>query len=226
MVGGAGPQVLDVEQAAGVGDAALDLLFGQAHLARPEGHFLFHARAEELGVAVLEDEAHALMQAFGEGLVFHRFGRHGRAVEEVGALLGKDEPVHRLQEGRFARPVVAHEHDRISRVDFQIDVAQNRLVFVGVAEVAEFDERMRALVARAMQAGGVGCGVVIAHVGHVAPGEQRIAFVHVRARGVLVGMDETHWTAPCRKANRTTAAASAANQAISAARQGRAGGVG
>ena len=99
------------------------------------------AGAEELRIAVLEDEPHAGVQTLGERRVAHALLGDLGAVEPVAALLGMDEPADRLEERRLARAVVSHEHHGVACIDVERDVAQRDRPIVREAEIVERDER-------------------------------------------------------------------------------------
>ena len=140
VVGRAATQVVDAQKLAHVAHAASHLVLAELHLAWPKGDLLLHACAEQLGVGVLEDEAHALVQPLRERGGAHALGIHGLAVKQVGALLREHEPAHGLEQRRLARAVVAHENHGVAGVDGEVDVREGGALLVRKAEVAKLHE--------------------------------------------------------------------------------------
>ena len=67
LIGRGVGKVGNLEQPHGIADAALELARRQPHLRGTKSNFLAHRSAEQLGIGVLEYEAHALVELLSSG---------------------------------------------------------------------------------------------------------------------------------------------------------------
>ena len=121
IVGRAFGERAETQHGQGVVDPGEDLLAGQVEVQRPEGDFVTHARAEELRVGALKNDADTPPEGLGRRLVVQGAVVDAPAEGRDGAVGGLHETGDHLEQGRLARAIGAEDAESLATVDREID---------------------------------------------------------------------------------------------------------
>ena len=109
-----------------VAHAAAHFVLGQAELERPERELVLDARAEQLHVGVLEDEADPGAEVAAERRVLERLLRERSTEGEQLTRRREDEAVQHLEQRGLAGAVGADDGDVLTRFHREVDPGERR----------------------------------------------------------------------------------------------------
>ena len=141
LIGRGVGKVGNLKQPHGIAHAALELVCRQPHLRGTKSNFLAHRGAEQLGIGVLEYEAHALVELLSSSRILQIRRIDHASVKQVCAGIRELKAVDKAHDRRLATTVRTKQSNEFTTIHLQRNAVDHRMTRIGKHHVAKLDER-------------------------------------------------------------------------------------